>query len=184
MTGRKPKRSSAVSHRQFLMAQPMFERISGRSPAFRRFLEEVELLHYDKTEHIYRQGNPSTFLYLVRDGEVQIRQQRGEGQKPRIIGIHSRGSLFGEVSFLTGEAHSSDAIASLDSNVYRIRGELFVRLLSEEPPSASVWRNCCPFGSNTTCCPLPRKFLPASTRFFIRRIPGAVASCAGLWRAP
>lgn len=115
------------------MAQPMFERISGRSPAFRRFLEEVELLHYDKTEHIYRQGNPSTFLYLVRDGEVQIRQQRGEGQKPRIIGIHSRGSLFGEVSFLTGEAHSSDAIASLDSNVYRIRGELFVRLLSEEP---------------------------------------------------
>ncbi|MBX7059847.1 MAG: patatin-like phospholipase family protein [Leptospirales bacterium] len=121
------------SHAQFLSAQPLFQRVAPRSQAFQRFLAALELIHIDRGDVVYRRGERSFFVYLVRHGEVHILQSGGEsfGQKP--VSIHGRGSLFGEVSLMTQEDHSSDAVASLDSSIYRIKGEAFLQLLAAEP---------------------------------------------------
>lgn len=68
---------------------------------------------------------------MVRDGEVHVTHTQGGIRK--FIGIQGRGSIFGEVSLLTGQPHSSDATAALDSKLFVIRGDTFLSLMSEEP---------------------------------------------------
>ncbi len=124
-------RDALNDHRLFFTAQPLFENIAPRSAAFRKFLDQVELVLYARSEEIYEPGTQSDYLYLVRDGEVHIVYGQGNGPA-RTIGIHGRGSIFGEVSFLTREPHSSFAVATLDSHIYRIPGEAFVELMTAE----------------------------------------------------
>lgn len=136
--------------RRFFMAQPVFAGVMPRSAAFVDFLAQVELRRYHKGEVIYTPGAASRFIYLVRDGEVHIRRtaaaatggrSSGAGpgeQGPQLIGIHGRGSLFGEVSFMTGEAHSSYAVASLDTGIFAIPGEAFAALMTAEASVGSA----------------------------------------------
>lgn len=127
----------AREHARFLHAQPMFRRVSTRSHAFQRFLTSIRLERFERGRAIYLSGAASEQLYVVRDGEVHIRRS-APGEAPRVIGIHGSGSLFGEVSLLTGEAHSSDAVAALDSSVYCIPGAAFQELMELEPGLASA----------------------------------------------
>lgn len=127
----------AREHARFLHAQPMFRRVSTRSHAFQRFLTSIRLERFERGSAIYLSGAASEQLYVVRDGEVHIRRNV-PGDAPRVIGIHGSGSLFGEVSLLTGEAHSSDAVAALDSSVYCIPGGAFQELMELEPGVAAA----------------------------------------------
>ena len=131
------------------MAQPVFSGVMPRSPAFTDFLAQVELRRYNKGEVIYAPGAASRFIYLVRDGEVHIRRTAAspggrnsgagpDAEGPQLIGIHGRGSLFGEVSFMTGEAHSSYAVASLDTGIFAIPGEAFAGLMTAEASVGSA----------------------------------------------
>ncbi|MCB1319146.1 MAG: patatin-like phospholipase family protein [Leptospiraceae bacterium] len=126
-----------LDHRHFLLAQPLFENVPPRSPAFQKFIQEIQLRHFEKDEIIYRRGDESNHFYLVRDGEIQIRRQEqsddGADSRNATVFAINRGGVFGEVSFLTGEAHSSYARASLDSMVYCVPGKAFLKLLSLEP---------------------------------------------------
>ncbi len=127
----------ARDHARFLHAQPMFRRVSTRSHAFQRFLTRIRLERFERGRAVYTSGADSEHLYVVRDGEVHIRRTP-PGEAPRVIGIHGSGSLFGEVSLLTGEAHSSDAVAALDSSVYCIPGAAFQELMELEPGLAAA----------------------------------------------
>ncbi|HMW61852.1 MAG TPA: cyclic nucleotide-binding domain-containing protein, partial [Leptospiraceae bacterium] len=84
---------------------PLFEKISPVSPALSEFVASIQGLQMHKGGIVYRQGTLPQSIYLVRDGEIRITAE-DNGQK-KLIGMQSRGSLFGEVSFLTGESHSS-----------------------------------------------------------------------------
>ncbi|HNN57327.1 MAG: patatin-like phospholipase family protein [Leptospirales bacterium] len=118
------------SIRRFLRGVPLFEKISPASPALSEFVASIQGLQMHKGGIVYRQGTLPQSIYLVRDGEIRITAE-DNGQK-KLIGMQSRGSLFGEVSFLTGESHSSSAEASLDSTLLVIPGPAFFKLLSQE----------------------------------------------------
>lgn len=116
---------------RFLKSLPLFDRVPPGSQAFADFASEVQTLPLKKGQAAYKQGAVSGTLYIVRDGEVHIRSKSGDTS--RLVAVQSRGSLFGEVSFLSGEAHSSDAEASLDSTILVVPGAAFFRLLGLEP---------------------------------------------------
>lgn len=118
-------------HLSFLMACPLFEKIPATSRHFKEFVRKIETRSFKKGEQIYSRGEFSGNLFIVRAGEVQIRSHAADGTS-HLIGMHGRGSLFGEVSFLSGEKHSSDATASLDSIIYVLPGHAFSQLLKEE----------------------------------------------------
>ncbi|MCR9141219.1 MAG: patatin-like phospholipase family protein [bacterium] len=143
MERRSLDRDTKQALRRFFMAQPVFSGVMPRSPAWMDFLSRVELRHFNKGEVIYEPGSASRFIYLVRDGEVHIRSTSAvnfslTSDAPRLIGIHGRGSLFGEVSFMTGEPHSSYAIASLDTGVFVVPGEAFAALMTAEASVGSA----------------------------------------------
>ena len=116
---------------KFLQGLSLFHEIPENSKAFKKFKKSVDLLFFKKSEIIYKPGARPHDFYLVKDGEVRIHQ--GEGIQSRIISINTSGGVFGEASFFTHEAHATTAIASLDSRVYKIDGQAFLELLSEEP---------------------------------------------------
>ncbi len=122
---------------EFLRSVPLFNRIPASSAALRTFASRVQTVQIRKGQTVYNQGHLSTHLYLVRDGEIHIVRRdarRGDpGSEPRLLGIQTRSSIFGEVSFLSGDYHSSTAVAALDTHVVLIPGEAFLRLLAREP---------------------------------------------------
>lgn len=141
-------RDAKQAMRRFFLAQPIFAGVMPRSAAWQTFMNQVELRDFAKGESVYEPGHASRFVYLVRDGEVHItragRVAVDDGETPLknisrpLIGIHGRGSLFGEVSFMTGEAHSSLAAASLDTSLFLIPGEALTALMIAEASVGSA----------------------------------------------
>lgn len=135
MSREKPQSSSPGL--DFLRSVPLFSRIPESSAALRAFAARVQTVQIRKGQTVYSQGHLSTHLYLVHDGEIHIvrREARHDDPKsqPKLLAIQTRATIFGEVSFLSGDYHSSTAIAGLDSHVVLIPGEAFLRLLAREP---------------------------------------------------
>ena len=61
-------------------------------------------------EVIFRQGDPSSELFLVLDGEVAI-ELHVAGASPRLLTTLGRGTVFGEVNFLLATARTATARA-------------------------------------------------------------------------
>ncbi|MBI3396380.1 MAG: patatin-like phospholipase family protein [Spirochaetia bacterium] len=130
MAGKKLE-DNPINHQEFLAMAPLFAGVIKTSPAFQAFVRRVQLVKFTKGRSVYGAGQPPTHLYLVRDGEIQIRQSTGAGET--VLAIQRRGSVFGEVSFLAGDLHSSTALAALDSHVYLIPQEAFTDVMAIEP---------------------------------------------------
>jgi CRP-like cAMP-binding protein/Fe-S-cluster-containing hydrogenase component 2 len=60
-------------------------------------------------EVIFRQGDPSDAMYIVRTGLVTVRQRTGDVE--RVIGYLPRGDSLGEIGLIRGEPRSATCIA-------------------------------------------------------------------------
>ncbi len=118
---------------KFIRAHPLFQKISSGSEPLRRFLGRVRLARFERGAEIFARDQASTGFYLVRDGEVHIERPNEETGVFEVVAIEGRGMVFGEVSFLSADLHSSRARAALESSVYIIPGDAFLELLHVEP---------------------------------------------------
>ncbi|MCB1139329.1 MAG: patatin-like phospholipase family protein [Leptospiraceae bacterium] len=123
--------------RRFLLESPLLRPLPPNSGAVRRFLASVELRLLKRGEVLYEEGDAAPAFFLVRHGEIH-RFHREPAGEPRLIGIHGRGSVLGEVSFLAGERHGARALAALDSQIVRIPSNAWMALIREEPEALSV----------------------------------------------
>lgn len=113
------------------MATALFRDIPLNSQAFKAFLKKIQLARFKRNEIIYRPGDTQSEVFLVREGEIHIKS--GSDGDGRLLSVQGRGSLFGEVSYLSGEPHSTTTIAILDSAVYVIPGDALIKLMQDEP---------------------------------------------------
>jgi predicted GNAT family N-acyltransferase len=91
---------------------------------------------------VLRKGEQGTALYLVLDGAVEVRDERG-GQR-RVLGTLGAGQLFGEAGFLMNTPRSADVVAIADSHLVVLDLESFARLSEQHPEVAlKVMRNLC-----------------------------------------
>lgn len=132
MDGNSPTTDEEVQRRKFVKAHPLFQKVSPSSAAFKNFLKQVRLRRYRRGEEIYTPGQAPAGIFLVRDGEVHLERRHHETGQTEVVAIEGRGSIFGEVSFLSGELHSSRARAALESSVYEIPGPAFLELLQSQ----------------------------------------------------
>lgn len=81
---------------------------------------------------IFKQGDRATYLYVVQRGRVAIQYKPYDG--PMITLSHlQEGEVFGWSSVVGGETYTSDAIATIDSEILRLRGSDLVKLCTSSP---------------------------------------------------
>src|SRR5947207_1986950 len=78
-------------------------------------------------DYIVRQGDEAADMFVIRDGEVEISRQNGDGKT--VLATLGRGDFFGEMSLLESLPREADAIALTDTTLLVItQGGLLMRL--------------------------------------------------------
>ena len=91
--------------------------------------------HMKNGEILFLQSDPSEFAYIVRSGEISIVLSSPDGRDMMINNMR-RGDIFGELGILTARPRSTSAIAHADTDILAIPGEVFLRIMDEQPPLA------------------------------------------------
>lgn len=86
-------------------------------------------VEFPKGAVVFRRGEPADFLYVVIDGEVELRI----GDEP--LAAEIAGGIFGEMSLLEA-ARAADAVALRPTRVARITREQFRDLVRQDPDLA------------------------------------------------
>jgi CRP/FNR family cyclic AMP-dependent transcriptional regulator len=80
-----------------------------------------------KDEHVFREGDPVTHVYVVKAGRIRLSRLSLTGEEKAIV-VVGRSGLIGEVSAMLAGGYVTSSIAAADSVLLRIRCEEFRRL--------------------------------------------------------
>jgi hypothetical protein len=111
-----------------LQSVPVFDRLSTQQlMALAGLLQEQKV---GEGERIFAAGEEGLSLYLVLEGEVELR--RGD----LVLDRTPADSFFGELSTLDGVPRSADAVATHPTRLLRLERDDLLRLLEEAPALA------------------------------------------------
>lgn len=114
---------------QFFSKLTLFE---GVSPdILEKITRGSRLKEAPKGTFLFLKGDPADAVYLVREGVILIHIESLDGRALVMNEIHP-GDCCGELGVLTGQPHSANAEAMLDSEVLVIPGSLFINLVEKE----------------------------------------------------
>lgn len=97
-----------------LSSIPLFKELTKRDLS--ALLTIIHNRTYVSNELIFQQGDPGIGLYLIREGEVEIRRENERGNK-KTLATFSKGDFFGELALVDGEKRSASAVAKSDCRV-------------------------------------------------------------------
>ena len=92
----------------------------------------VEERSFHTSDTIFHKGDEADALYLVLEGNARVIDGDQE------LAVLSKGSVFGEMALLTGEARNATVEASSELRVYRIGRDDFVHLMTRSAPLAAA----------------------------------------------
>jgi CRP-like cAMP-binding protein len=93
----------------------------------------TNLLHFDKRELIFRQGDKAEHFYMLKEGKV-ILEQRITDKIAVSVSAIKPGDSFGLSAILDGEEYSIDAVCAEPCQVFTLRDKE-IRTLFEEDHS-------------------------------------------------
>lgn len=93
---------------------PLFSSLSKKE--LKLLLEIIHNRTYVAGEFIFLQGDPGIGLYIVRDGEVEIKRKDNSG-KEHTLANFIKGDFFGELALVDGEKRSASAVAVTDCRI-------------------------------------------------------------------
>lgn len=91
----------------------------------------IELLHFDKRELVFRQGEKARHFYMLKEGKV-ILEQRITDKIAVSVSAIKPGNSFGWSAMLDGEEYSIDAVCAEPSKVFSLRDEKIKALFEED----------------------------------------------------
>ncbi len=96
-----------------------------------RLAAGLELAAFGRGEEIIRQGEQGDSLFIILRGRVEVRVSSG-GQE-EVVDTLGDGSIFGEMSLLTGAPRSATVLAIDDVQVVPVTVAAFRRIVAENP---------------------------------------------------
>lgn len=93
---------------------PLFSSFSKKE--LKPLLEIIHNRTYVAGEIIFLQGDPGIGLYIVRDGEIEIRRKDLNGKEYTLAKL-IKGDFFGELALVDGEKRSATAVAISDCRI-------------------------------------------------------------------
>ena len=128
------KQSNSVTETlNFLESIPLFSHSDEK--AIEVLARSSRFQHMKNGSILFFQADPSESAYIVRSGEISIVLSSPDG-RDMVINNMRRGDIFGELGILTARPRSTSAIARADTDLLVIPGEVFLRIVDEEPPLA------------------------------------------------
>jgi CRP/FNR family transcriptional regulator, cyclic AMP receptor protein len=97
-----------------LASYPPFTELSKRDYSI--LSQVVHNRQYLAGEHIFTQGDPGIGLYIIREGDVEIRYENKAGEPLRIASF-SNGDFFGELALVDGGRRTASAVAKTDVKI-------------------------------------------------------------------
>lgn len=121
-----------MSH-QLLKSLPLFSELGDDELV--EIWKLVQIRSYKKSNIILFEEDPGDSLFIIKEGKVKITRLSEEG-KEVILSILGEGEFFGEMSLLDGESRSANVIALADSEVFILKREDFLNILTDNPQIA------------------------------------------------
>ena len=118
-----------MSH-QLLKSLPLFSELGDDELV--EIWKLVQTRSYKKSNIILFEEDPGDSLFIIKEGKVKITRLSEEG-KEVILSILGEGEFFGEMSLLDGESRSANVIALADSEVFILKREDFLNILTDNP---------------------------------------------------
>jgi CRP/FNR family transcriptional regulator, cyclic AMP receptor protein len=87
---------------------------------------EPRVMAFPAGTAIYRAGDPGDCAYIIKDGQVELRQKRGP------VEVLDPGEIFGEMALLDGGGRTATAVAVDAVAVIPISCALFVSLIRND----------------------------------------------------
>ena len=92
-------------------------------------------LRFAPGETIVRQGDQGDCAFVILDGEVEIVRETNDGGEMQLT-VQGRNALVGEMAVLTNSPRAATGRARTEVHALRISSEVFLKLVSENPPCA------------------------------------------------
>jgi CRP/FNR family transcriptional regulator, cyclic AMP receptor protein len=103
--------------------------VSGVHDVLARFARD-----YPAGTVLFEEGQPGDFMYVVQEGEVEIRRQVGADE--RVLAVLAPGEFFGEMAILNRRPRSATAIVRTPATLLVIEGKTFEAMLRARPEIA------------------------------------------------
>ena len=125
-------KEAAVKHEEeTLLRLNEIELFKGRKAETLAALEQsMEKRSYKAGDKIFKRGDTGDELFLICKGAVRIMLPISEKQSHH-LGTFGRGSFFGEMAFLDGDARSADAVVFSDTELYVLSRKTFDTVAEE-----------------------------------------------------
>ncbi len=95
--------------------------------------QKIEVVNYSKGQSIFREGEQTGGIYLVKKGKVEISKKTPDGWK-QTLAILAENQIFGELSVIEDKkAHGADATAIEATDVYLFTTEKFKAFEKSDP---------------------------------------------------
>ena len=110
----------------------------GLSPAEIAVLRALFLpYHCDADTVIFEQGEPAEYLYLVVSGEVVVQYKPDDGPAILVARVQDEG-MVGWSAALRSRTYTSGAMATMNTDLLRVRGADLRALCGQEPKLGQV----------------------------------------------
>ena len=90
---------------------------------------------YGTGQTVFQEGDPSSSLYVVRSGTVEIVKQV-DGRE-QVLATLSEGDFFGEMALFEFAPRSADVRVALEATIFEITKDQFDQLVLAEPAIAA-----------------------------------------------
>ena len=100
-------------------------------PQLERLAEHVDRLRFETGAAVLKEGEPSLGAYLIESGEVLIERNTPYGRFE--LARLGPGELFGETSFVDGQARFGNATATAETALLTLQPDALAAVLEEDP---------------------------------------------------
>jgi CRP/FNR family cyclic AMP-dependent transcriptional regulator len=94
---------------------------------FEMFRNQTDTVSFSAHDTIFQKGDPRTFMYVVREGDVEIRL----GDK--VLEVVGPDGIFGEMAMVDGQPRTASAVARTDCKLVPIDQKRFQFLIQQTP---------------------------------------------------
>jgi CRP-like cAMP-binding protein len=96
-------------------------------------LDRGRMETYTSGSTIFKIGDPSDAIYLIKSGVVEICRAKGEHEKMAVVAYLGEGDPIGEMAIMTGSSRASLARVPQRAEILRIDKKVFIDLLNHIP---------------------------------------------------